>query len=160
MAYEIIAEKHPLLNTPVWEIFWIGYPWRGCFTDYWKRLRENNDDFEGDTWDEMTRFQRFWWGLGNAITGRDNYPGKRKEEPAPAPEEEGEEGGGPAEPKPVGWYGCKGYNDFNLLGFGIVAFVDLLQTLIFIFIVMTFLMSPAMKFYKTHTGYGKPKGYD
>lgn len=45
-------------------------------------------------------------------------------------------------------------------GFGIVAYLDLIYTFFWLFMVLSFLLTPVMQFYKGHTGYKTPIGYE
>lgn len=49
---------------------------------------------------------------------------------------------------------------YNFLGFGMVAYRDLMFTLILLFAFLSCLMYPALKFYKAGTGIPHPKNYD
>ena len=48
---------------------------------------------------------------------------------------------------------------FNFLGFGMVAYRDLMFILIILFSVLSLIMAPAMYIYKSHDGIQYPKGY-
>jgi hypothetical protein len=48
---------------------------------------------------------------------------------------------------------------FNFLGFGMVAYRDLMFVLFLLFTTITILMIPVMSFYKQGTGIISPKGY-
>jgi hypothetical protein len=51
----------------------------------------------------------------------------------------------------------EGSDPFNLLGFGMVAYKDLMWTSILLFTVLSILMSPAMFYYKSFNGISEPK---
>lgn len=48
---------------------------------------------------------------------------------------------------------------FNFLGFGMVAYRDLMFILILLFTVISVIMYPAISIYKSHDGISYPKGY-
>jgi hypothetical protein len=48
---------------------------------------------------------------------------------------------------------------FNFLGFGMVAYRDLMFILIILFSVISIIMIPAMSIYKSHNGIAIPVGY-
>jgi len=55
--------------------------------------------------------------------------------------------------------GDKKDDPFNFLGFGMVAYRDLMFILILLFAVISAIMYPAISIYKSHSGISYPKGY-
>lgn len=48
---------------------------------------------------------------------------------------------------------------FNFLGFGLVAYRDLMFIMFMLFVVLSLLMTPAMVFYSKYSAYTTPVGY-
>lgn len=55
---------------------------------------------------------------------------------------------------------AKRKNAFFLFGFGIVAYLDLIYSFFWLFILLSILLSPVQQFYMQHTGYRNIVGYE
>lgn len=141
MAKNIIAERHPLQDAPLYEVFSWLRPFRFFFPSYQRRIgaiseasrlseERGEDEEEKQPLRQKTAFSK-------AI--------ERARRAANAPEDPEE---------------AKRKNAFFLFGFGIVAYLDLIYTFFWLFTLLSILLSPVSQFYQQHTGYAKAIGYE
>ena len=138
MAKQIIKESHPLMDAPLYEVFSWLRPFRFFFPSFQRRQGvisqasqlsgEGEDNDEDD--DERQPLHKRKTTIGKVI--------ERARRAAAGPEDPEE---------------AKRKNAFFLFGFGIVAYLELIYTFFWLFMLLSVLLSPVSSFFAAHKGY-------
>jgi len=142
MAKHIIKERHPLVDAPIYEVFSWLRPFRFFFPSYQRRMgvisehsrlseeANNQDDEAQPLRAKKTIFTKVIERARRAASGPED------------PEEE------------------KRKDALFLFGFGIIAYLELIYTFFWLFVLLSVLLSPISQFYASHTGYAHVIGYE
>lgn len=135
-ARELLDELHPIEDTPVC----IAFPWLGCFTmcgvgEYPKR-RSNQDGEERHSIDAETNEPLLSKKNTVIINGKEVAKKQKKKKKNNMKNQQ------KLEEEPLAQ-----------LGFGIIAYVNILWTLIVVFLVFSLMLYPSMRFFHQGIGY-------